>query len=523
MKNAPINYISIAEHAAIIAELTARLDSLQKELDKLKEENAALKLEIKVYKTQLFGSKSEKTLDAPFAQNDLFPEALPPALPPAKEKPEYTHRGKAKKTRPHDCVTANGLRFSSDVPVKVERITPAELLGENAEDYEIISTDISYKLAQNPSSYYVIQYEIPVLKHKPSQVIIPTAKPDQVFDGCSVHITLLVGLIIEKFLYHMPLYRQHQRMQQNGIFVSRASLTQWVKRVIELLRPIVDAQLLSVLQSKVLAMDETPIKAGKPEKGAMKNGWLWPLFGDKNEVVFTYNKSRGRGHIDALLLDKFKGTLLTDGYAAYSRFVEHCEDVIHAQCWVHARRKFYESRECDESAVDHALNLIAKLYAIEASIKTAKMAGETKFNYRQQHSAPLVEEFFAWCEQQNARADLTPKNKFKQALAYALSRQAEMRVFLFNPDVAMDTNHLEREIRPITLGRKNWLFCWTDLGAEHLAIIQSLLATLKLHKINPVVYLTDVLQRVSTHPASQVADLTPRMWKERFGDCSLGA
>jgi len=100
MKNAPINYISIAEHAAIIAELTARLDSLQKELDKLKEENAALKLEIKVYKTQLFGSKSEKTLDAPFAQNDLFPEALPPALPPAKEKPEYTHRGKAKKHAP---------------------------------------------------------------------------------------------------------------------------------------------------------------------------------------------------------------------------------------------------------------------------------------------------------------------------------------------------------------------------------------------------------------------------------------
>lgn len=278
MKNAQTNYIPYSEHAAITAKLTARLDSIQKQLDKLKEENAALKLEIKVYKTQLFGSKSEKTLNAPFVQNDLFPEALTSSLPPAQEKTEYLHTGK-EITRPHNCVMANGLRFSNDVPVKVQRISPAELLGENAKDYEIISTDISYKLAQNPSSYYVIQYEVPVLKHKPSQVIISTAKP---VDGCSVHITLLVGLIIEKFLYHMPLYRQHQRMQQNGIFVSRASLTQWVKRVIELLRPIVDAQLLSILQSKVLALDETTIKAENPEKRAVKNGWLWPLFGDKN-------------------------------------------------------------------------------------------------------------------------------------------------------------------------------------------------------------------------------------------------
>ena len=131
----------------------------------------------------------------------------------------------------------------------------------------------------------------------------------------------LAGLLVDKFQFHLPLYRQHQRIQQAGITLSRSTLTNLVKRAIDLLRPIVDAQTDNVLRSRVLAMDETPIKAGHqgragPQKGKMKTGWFWPLYGDDDEVVFTYSNSRGRLHIEQVLNDQFSGTLISDGYAA---------------------------------------------------------------------------------------------------------------------------------------------------------------------------------------------------------------
>ncbi|MEN9847414.1 MAG: hypothetical protein RL368_154 [Pseudomonadota bacterium] len=264
-----------------------------------------------------------------------------------------------------------------------------------------------------------------------------------------------------------------------------------------------------------------PIKASREHKGKMKTGYFWPIYGEDHEVVFTFNESRGRQHIEHVLKGQFKGTLITDGYAAYARFAEQTNDITHAQCWAHSRRQFIEAESLDKVAVDQALDFIGRLYSIEKSIIERKLIDEKKREYRLAHTKPIVDEFFAWCLKQLQRQELTPKHKLRQALNYVVTRETELRVFLEDPQVPMDTNHLEREIRPITLGRKNWMFCWTELGAEHVGLIQSLISTCKLHKINPCVYLTDVLQRISTHPANQVIDLTPRCWKEKFADNPL--
>lgn len=130
---------------------------------------------------------------------------------------------------------------------------------------------------------------------------------------------------------------------------------------------------------------------------------------------------------------------------------------------------------------------------------------------------------FQWCQGQLENCGLLPSDPLSKALNYVLKREASLSVFLEDPDVQPDTNHLERTLRPIPLGRKNWLFCWTELGAEHLGIIQSLISTCKLHDINPYTYLVDVLQRINQHPASKVNELTPRLWKERFADNPLRA
>ena len=168
-----------------------------------------------------------------------------------------------------------------------------------------------------------------------------------------------------------------------------------------------------------------------------------------------------------------------------------------------------------------ALALIGELYRIEAHIRDQRLTDEAKLKYRTQHSEPAVYAFWQWCDAQCRRHDLLPSHPLTKALKYAMARTDSLKVFLSDPDVPIDTNHLERALRPIPMGRKNWLFCWTELGAKQVGIIQSLLVTCKLHGINPHTYLVDVLQRISQHPASRVIELTPRVWKEKFSENPL--
>jgi len=212
----------------------------------------------------------------------------------------------------------------------------------------------------------------------------------------------------------------------------------------------------------------------------------------------------------------FEGTLLSDGYSAYASYAEQKEAVIHAQCWVHTRRYFDKAKNIEPVASVWALELIGLLYQHEKTITQRQYQGAEKQQYRTEHSLPLVEQFFAWCDLQSQREDLLPSNPLAKALVYAKEREVELKVFLNDPDVPMDTNHLERALRVIPMGRKNWLFSWTEVGAKHIGIIQSLLVTCGMHDVNPYTYLVDVLQRVSLHPASKVHELTPRLWKERF-------
>lgn len=488
----------------------------------LRDENQQLKDRVAWFERQVFGSKSERrVMDNPHQPSLLTEPTETPAEPePTVKVPGY-ERGKTKKNRPDDCTTDSGLRFSDEVPVETIRVVSEELKGPQADDYEVIGTQITHKLAQQTASYVVLRYETLVFKRKGTDQAQTTPMPDQVLERSIADVSLLAGLLVDKFQHHLPLHRQHQRMSQMGITVSRASLTNWVKRAIELLRPIVEAQCRHILLSKVLAMDETPIKAGRKHKGKLKQGWFWPLYGEDDEVVFTYSESRGRQHIESVLKQQFTGTLISDGYSAYTRYASQTQGVTHAQCWVHSRRYFVNAQERDPDATEVALESMGQLYQVEKSIVTQNLSGDKKHQYRLEHSKPIVDTFFDWCHQQCQRTDLIPSHPTTKALNYVMSREVELRVFLENPDVPLDTNHLEREIRPIPLGRKNWLFCWTELGAEHVGLIQSLISTCRLHQINPMTYLVDVLQRISQHPASKIDELTPRLWKELFADNPL--
>ncbi len=503
-----------------------------------------LQTQLAWFKKQLFGQKSEKRIELSEGnqQSSLFDAQSAPDTPQEQrldQKISYT-RKKGKKDR-EDSVTDSGLRFDESVPVERIEIPCPELQGEDADQYEVIGEKVLHRLAQRPGNYVVLEYTTPVVKPKvfEGEIDIITASfPAAVFEGTIADVGLLAGMLVDKFIYHQPLYRQHQRMAQEGIKLSRATLTNWFLRTIPLLLPIYNAQLSNILLSRVLAMDETPIKAGRKSKGKMQQAWYWPIYGQDDEIAFTFSTSRSSDHIKKILKD-FEGTLLSDGYVGYDRYTkqinQHQSDpkVIQAQCWAHTRRYFVKAEEAEPEAVAEALEQIGQLYGLEKEIRKLTEQEEKRkskdpdalrekiLKIRSEKSEPVVRDFFRWCHEQRQRTDLINSNPLSKALTYVENHQQQLKTYLSDPDVPIDTNHLERALRVIPMGRKNWLFNWTEVGAEYVGIIQSLLTTCKLHHINPYTYLVDVLQRVDQHPADRVEELTPRLWKEKFADNPL--
>ena len=486
----------------------------------IRAERDALKRQLEWFQRQLFGRKSEKRLIENPDQMDLgalLGDAEPPRTPAPTEKIIYTRR-KGRQRRDED-VTDSGLRFDARVPVESIELSAPQLQGPDADQYEIIDYKVTRRLVQRPGSYVVLEYRRPVIRDKRASTLLEVPAPSGVLDNSLADVSLLAGILTDKFLYHLPLYRQHQRLADAGVTLSRSTLTNYVQRAIGLLEPIYDAQWQHILQSRVLAMDETPIKAGKGGKGKLKATWYWPVYGEADEICFTWSSGRGKDHVVQQLGD-FAGTLLSDGYAAYDAYARNRPAVTQAQCWVHTRR-YFERAQGSDPAADEALQIIGALYQVEAQIRDQSLDGQAKLDYRSRHALPVVDAFFGWAHAQRQRTDLVNTHPLAKALRYADNHQAQLRVYLGDPAVAIDTNHLERALRMIPMGRKNWLFCWSEVGARQVGIIQSLLSTCRLHDVDPYAYLVDVLQRIALHPARDVEQLTPRIWKACFADNPL--
>jgi transposase len=508
--------------ATMIADFATMMRSKDEKIAALSEQVAALKHQVMWFERQIFGQKSERFIATPNPEQ-LYLGQLPiPETQPEKRKsvPAHTRRLATK----DGADTGESLKFfdESRVPIRSIHLEHPDTAGKSPEQYEIIGEKITYRLIQNPGSYEILKVHRPVVKIKESEQIVCAPAPTGVIEDSRADVSFIAGVLVDKFAWHLPLYRQHQRLQASGIDVSRPWLTQISQKGISLLAPIYAAQYVSVLSSRVKAMDETPIKAGRSGHGKMNTGYFWPVYGELDEVCFPFHTSRSHDYVStALGLTQAAGSvLLTDGYAAYERYAEKT-GLTHAQCWAHTRRHFENALESEPVGVEEALSQIQALYAVEETIRDENLTGEAKQLHRLTRSKPKLEVFFDWVERQLERQGFTPTHPFIKALIYAKDRRLGLEVFVTDPDVPIDTNHLERALRVIPMGRKSWLFCWTELGAKHVGIIQSLIVTCRLHGVDPYTYLIDVLQRVGQLPASRVAELTPRLWKTLFADNPL--
>jgi transposase len=478
------------------------------------------------FERQLFGHKSERRLiESDVVQGSLgesFDEIPAPRPAVPKIRVDAHERDRRLRQPALDGEDAQPFFDEARVPVEVIEVPNPELEALAPEDYEIVGEKATHRLAQRPGSYVVLKYVRQVIKRRDTQQLLCAPAPAGLIDGSRADVSFIAGMIVDKFAYHLPLYRQHQRLQAAGFRVSRQWLTQLMQTAVALLEPIHDAQLLGVLTDRVKAMDETPIKAGVAGVGKMKTAYFWPIYGANDEICFLYYPDRSaKNVVDALGLDPPEGSvLLTDGYAAYAQYARKV-GLTHAQCWAHTRRAFFEARDIEPQRAEQALQMIGELYAVEADIRSRGLLAQAKRAERQRRSRPQVEAFFGWVDEQFDSQGFLPSSPLTKALAYARERREGLQVYLDDPDVPIDTNHLERALRTIPMGRRNWLFCWTELGARHVGMVQSLLTTCKLHEVDPYDYLVDVLQRVGQHPASRVAELTPRRWKELYADNPL--
>jgi transposase len=343
--------------------------------------------------------------------------------------------------------------------------------------------------------------------------VVQAPAPERLIENGIPTEALVAHVLVAKYADHTPLYRQAQIYARQGVTLDRSTLADWVGRAAFALRPVHARLLEQLKQSTKLFADETTAPVLDPGRGRVKKGQLWAYARDERPwaghappgVAYVYAPDRKHAR-PAEHLAGFSGTLQVDGYGAYADLAE-AGDVVLAFCWSHVRRQFYDIQAKTPAPIAaETLVRIAPLYAVEADIRG--LSADERRQARQRRSKPLVDALRLWLEAQLAA--VSGKSTIAAAIRYALSRWDGLARFLDDGRVEIDSNVVERSIRPIALGRKNHLFAGSDGGGEHWAVIASLIETCKMNGVDPQAYLRDVIAKiVARHPMSRIDELLP--------------
>jgi transposase len=378
-----------------------------------------------------------------------------------------------------------------------------------------IGEEVTEELEYQPGELFVNRfvrpkYVCPVVDEEAESdtKIVVAELPERPIEKCIAGPGLLAQLIIDKYVDHLPVHRQMQRFARTGVNIPLTTLIGWISSLCALIAPLGKALTELVLASGYLHADETTIKVlDKNKKGAAHQGYFW-VYQDsrKNFVLFDYQPRRNKDGPDMLLKD-FRGHLQTDGYQTYSHFDE-LEGVTQSNCMSHARRKFFEAKDNDVGRAEYVLQQMGLLYDIERRSKD--WSADDRLALRQREAAPILDKLGVWMKAEYQK--VPPKSAIAQALAYSINRWAKLCVYITNGDLKIDNNPVERSIRPVALGRKNYMFCGSHEAARRAAMLYSLLGTCKLHNVNPYEWLKDVIIRIPSHPINRVEELLPHIW-----------
>jgi len=516
-----------------IAELRALLTEREAELAEARAELTGARLRIEQYKAQLaqlrrmqFGRSSEK-LDARIAQLELMLEDL--------------EEGEAARPAPAAQRVSDQLRRERRQPVRrplPDHLPREEIVhdpgsvcpGCGGTRFSKLGADVTEILEKIPARLKVIRHIRPKLSCRCCERIMQASMPDLPIEKGRPGPGLVANVVVSKYLDGLPLYRQSAILAREGIEIERASLADWVGHAAWWVTPLAELIGTYVLAAPIIHTDDTPIAVLAPGNGKTRTGRLWTYVVDErpwrggraSAAHYRFSPDR-RGERPRDHLALFRGVIQADAFSGYQALTRPASasdrvgrgpPLIHAACWAHARRKFYDVFESTKSPIAaEALKRIGELYKIEAEI--TGQSAETRRAARQNRAVPILDALRDWLTAQRRR--LSSKNALAKAIQYALSRWEALTRYAGDGRLAIDNNVAERALRGIAITRKNFLFLGSDVGGERAAILYTVLESAKLNGLDPQTWLADVIDRMANgHPINRLSELLPWNWKPKI-------
>ena len=491
----------IARRDQVIARRDNELKHKQLKIDQLTHEMATLK-------RYRFGRHSEQldivqrslldeTIDADLEAIALEIEALKlPSVPSLKDKPRR-------------------VALPASFPRRDVVHEPDETHCGCGCSLERIGEDVSEKLDYTPGVFEVERHIRGKWVCRRCERLVQKPVPPHVIDKGIPTAGLLAQVLVAKYADHAPLYRQESIFERSGLALSRSTLAQWVGACGQQLQPLIEAMRTQLLTRPVLHADETPVPMLKPGLGRTHRAYLWSYssseYDDLPMVIYDFADGRGGVHAQRFL-GSWVGKLVCDDYAGYKALFDR--GIIEVGCMAHARRKLHDLYANHGSDIaEEGLRYFAALYEIEREAREHKLNAEGRRLLRQQRSKPIAEALRQWLTRQ--RGQVPDGSATRKAIDYSLKRWGALTRYLEDGELPIDNNHIENRIRPIALGRNNWLFAGSQRAGERAANIMSLIQSAKLNGQDPYLYLKDVLERLPTQPASRLDELLPHNWQPK--------
>jgi transposase len=498
--------------------LQDRINALQNENGSLKNENGSLKEKLAWFTQQMFGKRSERIIKDLDDSVQLLPgfeqyfESLEKTQEEAKEKKVKAHtrkiknKGKDKISVPDDLPVE---RIELDIPEKDKTCS------ETGKTLVKIGEEVSRKLAHVPESFYIKEYVRPIYAFPESAGIRTADLPDSIIPKCRADESFLAEIIVKKYADHLPLYRISEALKRIDVQISRQLLSQWIVRVGLALKPLYDLMLSKIQESENIFVDETPISMLDPGKGKAHQAYMWVVVGGKERDppnrIYGFRTNRKYENASELI-GAYSGILHSDKYGAYEKLA--AKKKIHwCPCWSHIRRKFIEAQTGDQQFRKWILRKIRYLFMFERI--AWNRSPEERLAIRREKEIPIIDEIISAVKDKLQNGKILPKSKYKEALGYLYSLVPFLKNYTEDPWAHLDNNVAERSVRPLAIGRKNWLFVGNEEAGVAAGVLLSLVQTCRALKINPREYLEDVFRKIMSHPYSRLDELLPEEWAKQ--------